>query len=348
MKCPSLAELPPAPVGRRGWPWTDGSATLPERMPDGAPWPRISIVTPSLNQALFIEETIRSVLLQGYPDLEYVIVDGGSTDESVAIIRKYARWLTAWVSEQDRGQSHAINKGFAEVAGDVIAWLNSDDYYMPNALSKIAEAAAASPGSVAWVGSMAVVDEQGRYQYTYAPRVGTKAEVGNWHVDAFIPQPSCLLNAQVIREIGGPKEPYHFMMDMELCMRLVSAGSMTVVPATLASIRVYSGTKTSQHYTEGLIEMLSANFENDQPEVARTVLTRHVNAEIGLALDRLTGADVEDVLNRLPFAFAASYVLKRMWHKLRRLCGAGRSVRGAHCTHQRDGRTATDQPGSGA
>src|SRR5262245_50300660 len=112
MKCPAVAELPPPPSGKTGWPWTDETPPLPSTQPDGSPWPRISIVTPSYNQSEFIEETIRSVLLQGYPDLEYIIIDGGSTDQSLDIIRKYARWLAYWISEKDRGQSHAINKGF--------------------------------------------------------------------------------------------------------------------------------------------------------------------------------------------------------------------------------------------
>src|SRR5262249_30682863 len=132
--------LPPPPLGKSGWPWTRGRLVLPPKRPDGSPWPRLSIITPSYNQGQFIEETIRSVLLQGYPDLEYMIIDGGSTDNTVEIIRKYDPWLEYWVSERDRGQSHAINKGFRRSSGALLGWLNSDDVLLPNALATVATA----------------------------------------------------------------------------------------------------------------------------------------------------------------------------------------------------------------
>lgn len=151
MRCPTLAELPPPPPDRTGWPWTVESPRVPDTMSDGRLcWPRISIVTPSYNQARFIEETIRSILLQGYPDLEYIIIDGGSTDDTVAILRKYEKHLAYWVSEKDRGQSHAINKGMERISGDVWMYQNSDDLLSRGALAAVADRFA--DPSVSWVG----------------------------------------------------------------------------------------------------------------------------------------------------------------------------------------------------
>lgn len=137
MHCPRLSELPPPPAGKTGWPWTVASKRLASGRDNGTVWPRISVVTPSYNQGQFIEETIRSVLLQGYPDLEYMVIDGGSTDGSVEIIKKYSRWLTYWCSEKDRGQAHAINKGLEQATGQIGAYLNSDDCYLPGALAHV-------------------------------------------------------------------------------------------------------------------------------------------------------------------------------------------------------------------
>ena len=149
MRCPSLTDLPAPPLGKTGWPWTVETPRLPECMPNGSPWPRISIVTPSYNQGQFIEETIRSVLLQGYPDLEYIVMDGGSRDSSVEVINHYAHWLCYWSSEEDRGQAHAINKGIARSSGQLFNWVNSDDLLVKGALKIIASAAGPAFDAVA-------------------------------------------------------------------------------------------------------------------------------------------------------------------------------------------------------
>jgi glycosyltransferase involved in cell wall biosynthesis len=124
------------------WYWQMNESNIPvfsSTMPDRKPWPKISIVTPSYNQGQFIEETIRSVLFQGYPNLEYIIIDGGSTDNTVEIIKKYEDKITYWVSENDNGQTQAINKGFSRASGEIVAYLNSDDIYMPYTLRLVAE-----------------------------------------------------------------------------------------------------------------------------------------------------------------------------------------------------------------
>jgi glycosyltransferase involved in cell wall biosynthesis len=139
MRCPSLFELPAPPTGCTGWPWTAEGQQLPEVMPDGSPWPYISLVTPSYNQDAYLEATIRSILLQGYPNLEYIIIDGGSTDGSPDIIRKYEPWLSYWETGPDDGQYSAIQKGFQLSTGKIMAWLNSDDLYFPWALHTVAE-----------------------------------------------------------------------------------------------------------------------------------------------------------------------------------------------------------------
>lgn len=152
MRCPTISELPPPPR-KTGWPW-------------------VSIVTPSCNQGKFIEETIRSVLLQAYPDLEYIIIDGGSTDGIVDIIRKYEHGLAYWVSEPDRGQSHALNKRFAKATGDVLAWLNSDEEYQPGTLWIVGQAFAADPKLDIVFGNRIVTDADGELvRYEKVPKL---------------------------------------------------------------------------------------------------------------------------------------------------------------------------------
>lgn len=134
MRCPSNGKLPPSTRHGKGWPLIEGASQRYERRCDGSTWPRISIITPSYNQGQVIEKTIRSVLHQGYPNLKYIIVDGGSANETVDIIRKYEEFIIYWESESDNGQCHAINKGWDGMSGEITSWLNSDDLLTPGSL----------------------------------------------------------------------------------------------------------------------------------------------------------------------------------------------------------------------
>ena len=155
MGCYRLADLPPPASSATGWPWTEEAPELPGAMADCRPWPRITVVTPSYNQAAFLEETVRSVLLQGYPNLEYLVLDGGSTDGSVAILERYSPWIDWWTSERDAGQSDAIQRGLDRATGEIFNWINSDDALLPGGLGTVArcwgEADLVAAGGIAWI-----------------------------------------------------------------------------------------------------------------------------------------------------------------------------------------------------
>ncbi len=152
--------FPPPPSGKTGWPW-DTVPTPPQ--PGDADLPSITLVTPSYNQGQFIEETIRSVLLQGYPNLEYIVMDGGSRDGTVEILKKYEPWLAHWQSAKDGGQTAAINGGFARATGELRGWQNSDDYFLPGALLAAGRAARAQPETDVFYGPVDYVDVAGEF-----------------------------------------------------------------------------------------------------------------------------------------------------------------------------------------
>jgi len=246
MKCPSISELP-SPENNTGWPWTEESLQLPDTMIDDSSWPRISIVTPSYNQSQFIEETIRSVLLQGYPNLEYIVIDGGSTDGSVDIIKKYERWLAYWVSEPDRGQSHAINKGWQQATGSILAWLNSDDMYMPKVLLAAAKEAYSSPEAGIWHGIVSAY-ENGK-DIKFAGKQIPLAELLDQAKPLGIRQPAAFFNRRAIEKIGTLDEGLHQFMDFDLGMRISLCYPIIFVPQHWARLRIHKNTKTKKHTT---------------------------------------------------------------------------------------------------
>lgn len=245
MNCPTISDLPPPPPERIGWPWTVGSPPLPSTSPGDQPWARISIVTPSYNQGAFIEETIRSVLLQGYPDLEYIIVDGGSTDDTTEIIGKYARWLSHWIREPDRGQSHAINKGWRRSTGDYVSWLNSDDVLLPQSLYRAASALARDERLSIAYGHTAVCDES---SHIHKQIKGRAFDLGvmlqRW--TGPLTQPGFLMRRAVLDRVGFLNESLEYVMDFEYWVRIAqSGGKGQSLDHALAAIRRHSDTKSA-------------------------------------------------------------------------------------------------------
>ncbi len=197
---------------------------MPDTMPDGRPWPKISIVTPSYNQGQFIEETIRSVLLQGYPNLEYIIIDGGSTDNSVDIIRKYEKWIGYWVNETDRGQAHALNKGFQKATGHIIGWLNSDDLYLPDTYARVAKLMWDGKRIVRPVvyGSQIIFDES--IDMVIRKHVAQPADFDRllavWDGGGLLIPQGTLFIATELTKIHQINESLHYILDYDLWLRL--------------------------------------------------------------------------------------------------------------------------------
>ncbi len=208
-----LNQLPDT-VNKNGWPWNIESAQ-PER--PLIKYPKITIITPSYNQGKFIEETIRSIILQNYPELEYIIIDGGSNDQTVEIIKKYEKWITFWTSEKDNGQSHAINKGFKKATGEIINWINSDDILEINALYKIAHLFIQNKDFAFIYGQTLQFDENGYLPFQH------------WETDKLplryfyefpYGQPSSFYKTQCIKEIGYLDEDFQYTMDLDLFIRI--------------------------------------------------------------------------------------------------------------------------------
>jgi glycosyltransferase involved in cell wall biosynthesis len=253
-QCYCLRDLPEPPPGRTGWPWTVASPPVAEAMPDGSPWPRVSIVTPSYNQGQFIEETIRSVLLQGYPDLEYLIMDGGSTDNSVDIIRRYEPWLAYWVSEPDRGQSHAVNKGWQRATGDILAFLNSDDLYLSGAIFRAVEALSQKPECAMVYGDGLWVDETGRFLKLQESGPLDARQLLTGTCSYGIPQPTAFMRREAVEAVSGLDESLHMAMDFDLWVKLALRYPLIYVSGPpWAALRFHANMKTTVRAMEGLV-----------------------------------------------------------------------------------------------
>ena len=239
--------------------------------------PRISIVTPSYNQGDYLEATITSVLSQNYPNLEYFIIDGNSTDDSVNVIKRYADRLTYWVSEPDRGQSHAINKGFARATGDIFTWLNSDDRLEPGTLMTVAEEAQKFPDAGAFVGEGRMVNRAGRVVYYKRPAELTFEGFCRWLDHGNFMQPSCFFRRSAW-EIAGPlDESIHVAMDVDLWLRMVRRVEFRPIHRLLSTALAHEHAKTQAHPDEMVVDIAIQVIRAGGQEAVRQRLVHAVN-----------------------------------------------------------------------
>lgn len=244
---PCLRDLPPAPAGRTGWPWTEGPRGLPTTTLDGAKWPKVSVVTPSFNQGQFLEETIRSVLLQGYPDLEYIVIDDGSTDDSVEIIKRYEPWLAYWVHQENRGQSAAINEGFRRATGEIVAWLNSDDTYEPGAVMEAVRVLDHDAGRHIVNGGVALTDAENRpTREIRSSRYTLDRLQRHWIQYCTPPQPAIFWCRHILDEVGLLDESLRYVMDYDLWCRIARHYEFHQVNRRLARYRVHAESNTGK------------------------------------------------------------------------------------------------------
>ncbi|MFC1704689.1 glycosyltransferase family 2 protein, partial [Candidatus Omnitrophota bacterium] len=206
-------------------------------------WPKISVVTPSLNQAPYLEKTILSVLNQNYPNLEYIIIDGASKDGSVEIIKKYEKYLACWESTPDRCHTDALNKGFKRCTGDIIGWQNSDDFYLPNALEKAGQTFMKDSKIDVVFGNRINVDKDENYlfEFKYTPfSFGSLVHEGN-----IIVNESAFWKRNLFEKVGYLDEKWYFSMDYDFFIRLgLSKARFKHIPEFLAAMHYHSDTKT--------------------------------------------------------------------------------------------------------
>jgi hypothetical protein len=240
------------------------------------PLPRISVVTPSFNQAAFLEETLRSVLEQDYPRIEYLVIDGGSTDGSVEILRRYESRLAYWVSERDKGQSDAINKGWARATGEIVAYLNSDDTYEPGALRVVGEYFARHPETGMVFGHCNQMDEHGRRVGVLRANPFALKQLLYTNV---IMQPTVFLRKTVLDDVGMLDADMGFAMDYDLWLRVALRHRIDALPAALANFRAHRASKSfAQPYgfVRDMQTALARAFEH--PNMPRELLPLRTQA----------------------------------------------------------------------
>ena len=223
--------------------------------------PSVSIITPSYNHAEFIERTIRSVVEQGYPSLEYLVMDGGSRDGTVEILERYREHLE-YVSQKDGGQADALNHGFHRTHGEIIGWLNSDDEYLPDALDTVGRFFSANP-DVEWLyGRCPIIDRQSRRQKAWITRYKEfwqrRYSYRRLLIENFIPQPAVFFRRRLLERVGVLDTSYHNAFDYHLWARMGAVAAPAFIDRELACFRIIDESKTSSSFVRSFSEELDA------------------------------------------------------------------------------------------
>jgi len=200
----------------------------------------VSIITPSFNQSRYLETTVQSVLSQDYPRIDYIVIDGASTDGSLEIIKKYESRLAYWVSEKDHGQADAINKGLARVKGNILAWLNSDDYYLPNTISSVVKVFEENLDVVMVYGDMLAVDEHGQTINVLKYKQLSLQDLLCFQI---IGHPAVFFRREAYEKAGGLDITFHFLLDHHLWIRIAQQGKILHIPQTWAAARYHAEAK---------------------------------------------------------------------------------------------------------
>jgi len=233
--------IAPGKPALTGWPWTE--TTDPGKYAGREDWPRISIITPSYNQGQYLEQTIRSVLGQQYPNLEYIVIDGGSTDSSVELIRKYSSGISYWVSEPDCGQTDALQKGFRMATGEIAAWINSDDYYEKDIFYKVAGLYKDMDFSFL-CGTCRMIDQDGRLlQQLHTKKISYQTLIRYWKPHFCPPQPSIFFKRAVL-EVLDFDISLKYAMDYDLWLKASRKYEFCHITDNLSFYRVHADSKT--------------------------------------------------------------------------------------------------------
>jgi GT2 family glycosyltransferase len=231
----------------------------------------VSIITPSYNQAKYLEQTVQSVLNQGHPSIEYIVIDGASTDNSVEIIKKYSDQLAYWVSEKDQGQAHAINKGFDRARGDIVAWLNSDDYYLPDVVSAAVKVFEENPHVVLVYGNMLAVDEHGKTFNILKYKQLTLEDLLCFQI---IGQPAVFVRRSTLQKTSGLNPTFHFLLDHLLWIQLAQHGKILQVDQTWAAARYHAEAKNRAKAAEFGREAFRILDVVEQDQTLAPILTK--------------------------------------------------------------------------